>query len=71
MRKHYITAILGIIFFAAVISIQSGFHYGISTEGKAAPQQTGIKVDIGDKIISEAANAVSLAVETAMNWLVK
>lgn len=70
MRKHYLTAVLGIFVIAFFVLMHTDASSSANT-GIGLLQKDPASVGIGDKIISNAANAVSFVVETVFNWLVK
>lgn len=71
MRKHYVTAVLGILFIAFLVAMHTDYPgaanagTGISQVGDAAA------VSLGNKIISGAANAVSFVAERMIDLLTK
>lgn len=69
MRKHYITAILGIFFIAFLFLLKADFiGSGLGIE---VPQKTGVSVSLGEKIISVATNAITFVIEGVVKLIFK
>lgn len=65
MRKHYVPAILGLLFMAALIVLQSNKQCETPLSINY-PKKITVKIELGDKFASTLNNAVSFLIQKAL-----
>lgn len=66
MRKHYVPAILGFLFMAALIVLQSNKQCEAPAASINYPKKITVKIELDDRLASTINNAVSFLIQTAL-----